>query len=108
MKAIDGDYVRDEILFGEAYVSDELAVYIKRVFDDAPTIEAEPVRRGKWIWDDNAIDWGIGAWVCSECHGRNENIHAGKGDNPNVWSGSRFCNNCGAKMDGGENDGQAD
>ena len=66
----------------------------------------EPVRHGKWVWNNDAIDYGIGAWVCSECLGRNENIHAGKpgtiegfGTNPYIWAGSQFCPYCGAKMD---------
>lgn len=65
----------------------------------------EPVRHGKWVWNNDAIDYGIGAWVCSECLGRNENIHTGKpgtiegfGTNPYIWAGSQFCPNCGAKM----------
>ena len=66
----------------------------------------EPVRYGKWVWNNDAIDWNIGTWVCSECGGRNENIHTGKpdtvegfGTNPYIWAGSRFCPNCGAKME---------
>lgn len=64
------------------------------------------IRYGKWIWDNDAIDWNIGDWVCSECGGRNENIHTGKpgtikgfGTNPYIWAGSRFCPNCGVKME---------
>ncbi len=66
----------------------------------------KPVRYGKWIWNNDAIDWNIGAWVCSACGGRNENIHAGKpgatgslGANPYMWAGTRYCPNCGAKME---------
>lgn len=48
MRLIDADYARDEILFGEAYVSDELAVYIKRLFEELPTIFPDSlVRRGR-------------------------------------------------------------
>lgn len=71
-----------------------------------PTVDAEPVRHGRWVWNNDAIDWNIGDWVCSECGGRNENIHTGKpgtiegfGTNPYIWAGSQFCPNCGAKMD---------
>lgn len=72
----------------------------------------KPVRYGKWVWNNDAIDWNIGDWVCSECGGRNENIHTGKpdmvegfGTNPCIWAGSQFCPNCGAKMDGGIDNG---
>lgn len=68
-------------------------------------VDAEPVRHGKWVWCNDAIDWGIGAWVCSECGVRNENIHAeapgkrrGGICSPYVWAGSQYCPNCGAKM----------
>lgn len=47
--------------------------------DDAPTIEAEPVKHGHWIVDED------GNIKCSECG------HHGVGDN--------YCERCGAKMD---------
>lgn len=65
----------------------------------------EPVRHGKWVWYNDAIDWNIGAWVCSECGGRNENIHAAKPGtvkaytNPYIYAGTKFCPSCGAKID---------
>ena len=59
----------------------------------APTIEAEPVRRGRWI-DYKSRDWsGGGAWKCSSC---------GYGYS---WAGYHeanefsYCPNCGAKME---------
>lgn len=53
------------------------------VLDNLPAVDAEPVKHSKYVWDDNAMDWNLGAWVCSKCGGRNENIHARKpnGDN---------------------------
>lgn len=66
----------------------------------------EPVRYGRWVWDNDAIDWNIGAWVCSECGGRNQNIQAGdpndekeKFKSPYIYLGSKYCPNCGAKME---------
>lgn len=48
--------------------------------DDAPTIEAEPVKHGRWI----------DGWICSECnYGSHE---------PNM----PYCARCGARMDGDE------
>lgn len=76
------------------------------LIDNAPAVDAEPVRHGRWVWNNDAIDWNIGAWVCSECGVRNENIHAeapGKRRgcicSPYVWAGSQYCPSCGAKMD---------
>lgn len=64
-------------------------------------LEQEPAT---WVWDNDAIDWGLGAWVCSRCHGRN-NIHAGRpgyddsiSANPYAWSGAQYCPHCGAPM----------
>lgn len=57
-------------------------------FENASTIDAEPVRHGRWIIDKGDM------W-CSECgyedvteNGEPEDYH--------------YCPNCGAKMDGGE------
>ena len=46
----------------------------------APTIDAEPIRHGRWIDCSNG-------WMCSECE--QDNTY----DKP-------YCPNCGAKMDG--------
>lgn len=51
---------------------------------DAPTIEAEPVKRGKWTYH-KINDTSFGYFKCSNC-GNNRWI-------PN------YCPNCGAKME---------
>lgn len=76
-----------------------------RIIEHIPAVDAEPVRHGKWIWNENGMDWNIGAWVCSECGMRNENIHSDMKLNPYIWAGTKYCPNCGARMDGGEKDG---
>lgn len=68
---------------------------------EAPAIEAEPVRHGRWIYDPNANDWNIGGYVCSECHTRNSNLPCNEIANTLIYAGSKFCPHCGAKMDGG-------
>ena len=98
-------------------ISREAAVdaFIK-FLKNRPTVDAEPVRHGRWVWNNDAIDYSIGAWVCSECGGRNENIHAAKpgtvkvlSTNPYIYAGTKFCPNCGAKMsaEGDVNNGNA-
>ena len=72
-----------------------LSSYIEEFIDNAPTIDAEPVRHGQWetreyTTEDDWDDWGVinhREEVCSEC---------GK------WQSerSKFCSHCGAKMDG--------
>lgn len=52
-----------------------------------PTVDAEPVRHGQWIWDDEG-------YHCSECF-----FHA-YGNTLECFDGTyRYCPNCGAKMD---------
>ena len=58
---------------------------------NAPTIDAEPVRHGRWLYNSYPTVWyGHGEppeWVCSECEERAYNTYD-------------YCPNCGAKMDG--------
>ena len=60
---------------------------------NAPTIDAEPVRHGRWLYNCYPTVWyGHGEppeWVCSECEERAYNTYD-------------YCPNCGAKMDGGK------
>lgn len=59
------------------------------ILEKMPTVDAEPVRHGHWIRDDN------GTYSCSECQSwvPNEQHYY-----------ARYCLFCGAKMDGGENE----
>ena len=52
----------------------------------APTVDAVPVRHGRWIKNDN------GTWSCERCH-------SWIPDEQHYYA--RFCLYCGAKMDGG-------
>ena len=57
-------------------------------------------KHGYWVLDPDGMDWNIPAWKCSECHCKNDNIPPNlEKTNPLRWSGSKFCPNCGAKMD---------
>lgn len=57
-----------------------------------PTIEAEPVRRGRWVEGIND------KWVCSECGTGNN--YAYSWDITGYQLQDRYCPNCGAKMEG--------
>ncbi|MBD5129790.1 MAG: hypothetical protein HDT43_07685 [Ruminococcaceae bacterium] len=61
----------------------------------------ERTASASWVWSDNAIDWNIGAYVCSACGSRNENLL--QGVNPYSCSGSKFCPQCGKEMHGKDN-----
>ena len=53
------------------------------IIKEAPTVDAEPVRHGYWIPQDNTHT----KFMCSDCKGRN---HDGSG---------KYCSECGCKMD---------
>ena len=63
-------------------------------------------KTGEWVWKKDAMDWGIGAWVCNKCGCRPNTLWSTKRDSiPLAYAGSLFCGYCGAYM-GGQNDGQ--
>lgn len=83
-----------------------IAATIDQVIDYEPAADVAPVVHGKWYYNENGRDFGLGAWACSCCDTCNHNIPGNPNMNPYIWSGSKFCPNCGAKMDGGvKNDG---
>ena len=61
-----------------------------------PAADVAPVRHGRWIHTDLAAHW-YGKDECSECtyheHDRRDLSHF------------NYCPNCGAKMDGGDENG---
>ena len=61
------------------------------LLEHLPSVEVEPVKRGKWIYD-NQFHWYRAS--CSECgYKRVTDIKAEK------WNGWKYCPNCGAKME---------
>ena len=61
--------------------------------------DAMTVQQGHWVYDPNAIDWGMGGWVCNLCGNRNNNLPILQQDcNPYLYAGSQYCPACGAKM----------
>ena len=69
----DGQYKRTEL-----YVTNEAIA-------QQPTIDAEPVRHGKWIYHIDSESIGE-TWICSECNGEE-------------LCKTKFCPYCGARMD---------
>lgn len=74
---------------------------LRRVLMQAPVADVAPVVHGRWEYDENATDWGIGGYVCSECKNRNNNLPCNRVKAVQIFSGARYCPNCGAKMGGG-------
>ena len=81
MRLIDADFT---IYAAESEFDEEDASKIRWLISHIPTVDAEPVRHGKWIFG------GDGCVLCSVCDEEVPNyIHR------------NYCPNCGAKMDGG-------
>lgn len=70
---------------------------IDEVVDNAPTIDAEPVRHGRWERKDEAQAMFDVEWRCSECGGEIST----NGIYTPIAVGWYYCPTCGAKMDGG-------
>ena len=83
MSGIESDSVETISFYDALSVIDEM-------MDD--TIEGEPVKHGRWIW--KPIDERTSQLFCSVCEG---------GDG--ACETHRYCPNCGAKMDGGVENG---
>lgn len=66
---------------------------------DLEAADVAPVVHGRWIYDCNATDYGIGGYICSRCKTKNNNLPCNRFKTLSVFSGAKFCPNCGAKMD---------
>ena len=75
-----------------------LSSYIEEFIDNAPTIDAEPVRHGQWINKKTVPAFHH----CSICGVTNKMQVS-----CNKYVMLRYCPNCGAKMDGGKDDENA-
>ena len=90
MRLIDADALIDK---WEHDIGIFLARDIVISIEDAPTIDAVPVRHGEWKeWDD-----GDNTWSCSVCGNPFVLIDGTPSDNE-----MNYCPNCGARMDGGK------
>ena len=93
MRLIDADAFLERVLPECKYPD-----ILKEAVENQPTIEAEPVRHGRWLslegWFNKSI---VKCSVCGNTLDM-DGVNAGRGD-------ANFCPNCGVKMDGGaEND----
>lgn len=98
MRLIDADALTDkmDIMISDAILADTAIHYalIRELVAEQPTIEAEPMRHGRWIpteYDSYAgSDPVWDKWECSECG----HEHSGEEDTLTA-----FCPDCGTKMD---------
>ena len=99
MRLVDADALKEDCSMAndckdcKTYVRDceYDRIYTKMDFcgwlDDAPTVDAVPVRHGKWML-------GVSLWYCSEC------------GSSYSYGDYAFCPNCGARMDGKDGEGR--
>ena len=99
------DAIREIQKFGvgaqdfESYTPEQAERFVIGRLESIPAADVAPVVHGKWIWDKDGMDWGIGAWRCSICYARPETWWQGDKSNTLNKSGHCYCPNCGAKMD---------
>lgn len=85
MRLIDAD----AILYWEDDSGIKSMGYVRKgQIDSMPTIEAEPVKHGRWIDKEDPYGFFDTIPVCSEC-----------GHTTKMREKYRYCPNCGAKMD---------
>ena len=87
MRLTDADALINDI-DNELFSTESRKCFEKRQVRKQPTIEAEPVRHGKW-----KINREFGDYECSECGVGDVTIPLFKSH------GMKYCPNCGAKMD---------
>ena len=89
------DYIRREAakaLIRKAYTRIEDRVAINCVLNDVPAADVAPVKRGRWEYRPAYKGAEFGFYVCSSC------------GSPFWWNTSKYCPDCGAKMNGGADD----
>lgn len=69
----------------------EMYASLARMIDRTPTADVEPVRHGYWLLLDECANSGV---YCSHCH---KKVYKEQYANQKIKS--KYCPNCGAKMD---------
>lgn len=85
-RLIDADELRDNMLY--AMCGTGYQHVAMREIDFMPTIDAVPIRHGKWLPENRTMD---AFWVCS-CCGFPSEAHG-------AFKIYKYCPNCGARMD---------
>lgn len=91
MRLIDADKLRKDVIdlpniyngFSDTYDKS----YILDLVDEQPTIEAEPIRHGHWIYKEYGYPTAIAFYTCSVC------------GSSRGFDIDNYCPHCGAKMD---------
>lgn len=93
MRLIDADDFLSLFYSASAGQDKEFIKTVEMVVEDTPTIDAEPVRHGKWMYHRISVPKGKGqtysVYGCWLCHAH-------------VRKRTPYCPNCGANMQGDE------
>jgi len=89
---IDADAAVDAVKRSEALVRAFGFHNAIEAIREVPAADVTPVRRGEWVYKPAYKGASFGVYICSCCEA------------PFWWNNMNYCPNCGAKMDGGEDD----
>lgn len=101
MRLIDADALKEKRFKMYSNFLGNVSVVAVKDLDEAPTIEAEPVRHGRWVYHEcvSSHDGAISGYSCSKCNAFvDEEIF----DMDEFHKD--FCGHCGARMDGDSHD----
>lgn len=94
------ELAKEDVLQKDIRVENKLLMlyglnYAIVTIENTSPADAQPVRHGRWklVGADSRVRGGT--WICTACNTCQPYV-------------SDYCPHCGAKMDGGEDDGQAD
>lgn len=86
-RLIDANELKINVILPRCGAKTIIGDAIRKMIDSAPTIDAEPVRHGKWIFNpSDAIEAMFAKPKCSECGFESAD-------------GGNYCSECGARMD---------
>ena len=77
------------------YDGQDIANWQAKCINEAPAVDAEPVRHGEWILNPCNL-YNDATWVCSVCGKEWVLLDGTPHDNQ-----MDYCSHCGARMDGG-------
>ena len=92
------DCVERIVLRDALYKADAITMKGIKIINQFPAADVATVRHGRWIKESD------GGTRCSVCNKRVRDVTGG-GDEPVDLSDMPYCPKCGAKMDGGEDNG---
>lgn len=91
------EYVNKSMLYSLCEPRGIVTLHVSDI-DAMPSADVAPVVHGKWVYNKNANDWGIGGYVCSECQNKNNNLPCNRVKSVRMFSGAKYCPECGAKI----------